>query len=59
MAITIFNEYDKRTIKYEKVNAFSIMGNLLVIVSNNGDLTYYNAFEWKVVTAQWVDMLAD
>lgn len=59
MTITIFNEYDKRTIKYEKVNAFSIMGNLLVIVSNNGDLTYYNAFEWKVVTAQWVDMLAD
>ena len=59
MAITIFNEYNKRTMKFENVNAFSIMGNYLVIVSNNTDLTYYNAFEWKVVTAQWVDMLAD
>ena len=59
MTITIFNEYDKRTIKYEKVNAFSIMGNLLVIVAYNGELSYYNAFEWKVVTAQWVDITHD
>lgn len=59
MSITIFNEYNKRTMKFENVNAFSIMGNYLVIVSNNTDLTYYNAFEWKVVTAQWVDIAHD
>ena len=41
---------------FKYVDGFSIIGNLLVIVRNNKDITYYDAREWVVNSAQWFDM---
>lgn len=56
MIITIINTFTQKTLMFKYVDGFSIIGNLLVIVRNNKDITYYDAREWVVNSAQWFDM---